>query len=81
MDKRDILQKIIDSEGKCDWATPAHCSACPLSKLKLKDNGDPMSCVEAVGAFDLHSIEEVNEIYKNTAARKLADIAIEDIIG
>lgn len=79
MNPRKILQKIVDSEGSCDWANPEICSKCPMSQLKFKDDGNPLSCVDALNIESV-KIEDRDGVYKDAAARVLADLAIEDIV-
>jgi len=47
MNKEDILKKIIQEKGNCCWSKPSICKECPLSRLKQKEDGNWMSCVEA----------------------------------
>lgn len=76
-----ILEKIVEEEGSCTkWASPSVCAMCPLSRLKKKDNGDWLSCVEALGVQEMTE-EEADARYKEVAARVLLDEAIDDILG
>lgn len=61
MDRRDILERIIDEDGSCDWAfkhDPSDeyyiCSRCPMSRLRKKPNGEWMSCYEALTGMPHH---------------------------
>ena len=75
----EILQKIIDNEGKCDFSTPKICAQCPMSKLKNQDSGSFMGCIEAVGIVGLCE-KDADEKYLLTAKKKMADIKIEEIL-
>lgn len=77
----DILKKIIDSEGSCtQWASKAICEVCPLSKLRQKENGTYLSCIEALGVMDMTE-EEADAKYKDVANRLLLDEEIDEILG
>lgn len=76
----DILKKIVEQEGNCCWSKPAICKLCPLSKLKKKQDGSHMSCIEALGVQDL-SEEQADARYKEVAARLLLDETIDQILG
>lgn len=76
-----ILKKIIQEEGSCTlWASPTVCAQCPMSKLKQKEDGNWLSCVEALGVSNM-SEEEADARYKEVATRLLLDEAIEEILG
>jgi hypothetical protein len=76
----DILSKIIEEEGHCGlWATPAVCRACPLSRLKQKEDGSYLSCVESLGATEL-SEAEADALYKEVAVRLLLEKTIDDLL-
>ena len=76
-----ILNKIIEAEGSCtQWASPTVCSQCPLSKLRKKEDGTYLSCVEALGVQDMTE-EEADAKYKEVASRILLDEAIDEILG
>lgn len=77
----DILKKIIDSEGSCtQWAKPSICKQCPLSKLRKKEDGTYLSCVEALGVQDM-SEEQADAKYKEVASRILVDQTVDDLLG
>jgi hypothetical protein len=76
-----ILKKIIEADGSCTkWANPSICNECPLSKLKQKEDGHYLSCVEALGVSDMTE-EEADARYKEIAARILLEEVIEEILG
>jgi len=79
MESAKILERIVAEEGSCCWAKPSICKSCPLGKLIRSDNGGYMSCVEALNIDGL-SEEEADARYKEAAIRKLADIALDQII-
>jgi hypothetical protein len=79
MKDKEILQKIIDSEGSCNWSNPEICAKCPMSRLKFKDDGNPLSCVDALNIENV-KIEDRDKVYKAAAEKVLADLAIEDIV-
>lgn len=80
MDNNDILQKIVDSDGSCEWASPEVCSRCPLGRLKKRQDGiNYLSCADALG-IDQHPSEDHNKLYKDAAKRLLLDMSIEDLL-
>jgi hypothetical protein len=81
MGNMDILKKIIENEGSCtQWASPSICKQCPLSKLRQKEDGTYLSCVEALGIQDMTE-EEADARYEEVASRILLDEAIDNILG
>jgi hypothetical protein len=81
MGNMGILEKIIENEGSCtQWASPSVCKQCPLSKLRKKDDGTYLSCVEALGVQDMTE-EEADARYKDVASRILLDETIDNILG
>jgi len=80
MDGINILKEIIANEGSCsDWALSAHCKACPLSKLRVHEDGNHMSCIEAVGAEELDE-DSTNARYKEVAIQVLLSAEVEKIL-
>lgn len=76
-----ILHKIIENEGSCcNWARPSICKQCPLSKLRKKEDGTYLSCVEALGIESMTE-EEADARYKEVASRLLLDETIDQILG
>lgn len=76
-----ILNKIVESDGSCtQWANKSMCTLCPLSKLKKKDDGTYLSCVEALGV-DGMSEEQADARYKEVASRMLLDETLDQILG
>lgn len=76
-----ILHKIIENDGSCtQWAKPSVCRECPLSKLRKKEDGTYLSCVEALGVENMTE-EEADAKYKEVASRILLDEAIDEILG
>lgn len=81
MEYMGILEKIIENEGSCTmWASPSVCEQCPLSKLRKKDDGTYLSCVEALGVQDMTE-EQADAKYKEVASRILLDEAVDEILG
>jgi hypothetical protein len=74
-----ILERIVDEDGSCTWATPSICAQCPLGQLVRSDNGKYMSCVEAL-SIDGLSEEEADLKYKTAAIDKLIDITLNNAI-
>lgn len=72
----EILTKIIEHEGSCDWSSIQTCMACPMSKLKKKPNGTWYSCMEALDISGLTS-EEANLRYMSAAKKILLDYLVE----
>lgn len=80
MDKRDILKQIIQQEGSCTgWANKTICKSCPLGKLKQREDGNYLSCIEAVNVENL-SEEEADKKYKVAAEIALADLEIDKML-
>lgn len=76
-----ILNKIIQSDGSCtQWASIDVCKQCPMSKLRKKEDGTYLSCIEALGAQDMTE-EEADARYKEVASRILLDEEIDAILG
>lgn len=81
MGNMGILNRIIESDGSCtQWANKDVCKQCPLSKLRKKEDGTYLSCIEALGAQDMTE-EEADARYKEVASRILLDEAIDEILG
>lgn len=87
MDRWDILHRIVDEAGSCDWAmeydtsNPHYiCERCPMSKLKKNEHGEYLSCFEALGCENL-SIDQHDHRYVTTAKRLLDDKAVEDLLS
>lgn len=82
MDESDILHKIIREGCNPGWVTPNICKACPLSKLKMKPDGNWFSCIESVlgSSFDKITEDEVDLKYKEAATKALLDKTVDDIL-
>ena len=80
MNGSSILNKIIQEDGSCCWATKSVCASCPMNKLRQRDNGTFLSCVESIGVENL-SEEEADAKYKEVAERLLLSEAIDEILG
>lgn len=78
MKQVDILRKIVE-DSTCSWSGKKICAQCPLSRLKQKEDGSYMSCIEAIGAHTLPS-KEVDEKYKEVASKLLVDAEIDAIL-
>lgn len=76
MNEIDILEKIIEEKGSCNWVLPHICDVCPLGKLTRDSDGSYISCAEAL-AIDGLSESEADARYERAAADKLAEMAIE----
>lgn len=76
-----ILHKIIENDGSCtQWAGPEVCRQCPLAKLRKKDDGTYLSCIEALGVQEMTE-EEADARYKEVASRILLDETVDEILG
>lgn len=81
MGNMDILNKIVENDGSCtQWASPSVCKQCPLSKLRQKEDGTYLSCVEALGIENMTE-EEADARYKEVASRIILDEAVDAILG
>lgn len=80
-DGNDILQRIINENGSCTgWANQhTTCKRCPMSRLKKRDDGNWLSCADAVGVNNLTE-EQADDKYKKIAIRLLLDEAVEDLL-
>lgn len=77
----DILKKIIEGNGSCTkWSSPSICKTCPFSKLNQKEDGNYLSCIEALKVQDMIE-EEADARYKDIAIRLLLDEAVDEILG
>lgn len=76
----DILHKIIENKGSCNFATPSICQVCFLSKLKTNSAGSYLGCIEAINVVGLKA-EEADNRYMEEAQKKLLDIEIEEMLG
>jgi hypothetical protein len=85
MHEKDILNKIIDNGGTCDWILQEDvesvehimCHKCPLSKLEKRPGGGYKGCYDSL----IKSKEDearADEIYIEAASNKLMDIQIEE---
>lgn len=87
MDKREILQKIIDDGGDCE-ALHARtqiylCKTCPMAKLKQRPDGTYLSCWDSLIIQDGTKPDDyrfAEEIYYAKALELLQDIIIEDML-
>jgi len=79
MDGVSILERIVTEDGSCSWARARICRQCPLGRLIKADGSRYVSCVEALNIEGL-SEEEADSRYKDAAALKLAELAIEKAI-
>jgi hypothetical protein len=79
MGEVEILQRIIEEEGSCCWASPSVCLSCPLSSLKVKQDGSAMNCIEAIGVEGL-SAAEADKKYKEAAVRALLDAEVDSVL-
>lgn len=80
MEPSNILKRIIQEGGSCCWANPSICLKCPMSRLKQKDDGSYMSCIEALNIQELTE-EQADAKYQEIAERILLDESIENILG
>ena len=85
MHEKDILNKIIENDGECDWILQDDhylvesfiCSSCPLSRLEKRPDGSYMSCYGSLIKSPADE-DNMNEIYTKAAANKLMDLQIEE---
>ena len=79
MNEKDILEKIIQEGGNCCWAKPSICKNCPMSRLKTREDGTYVSCVESLGVTEL-SEEEADAVYLKAAERALLGLELDDML-
>lgn len=84
MDKRDILQHIIDNNGVCrvlysgDYTM---CTSCPMSRLSQRSDGTYLSCWDSLGLCSPFGEQKhINDTYLNKAIEILGDILMDDIL-
>jgi len=87
MKKKEVLKRIIDAKGSCDWVFSLYrgcniCHFCPLGKLREKPNGDYYSCYEAVcGEQKIDDDSKIDKMYLEAAEKKLLDISVDEELG
>jgi hypothetical protein len=74
----EILRKVVN-DSSCSWSNRKTCAQCPLSRLKQKEDGSYMSCIEAVGAQELIG-PAADDRYQEVATKLLIDYEIEAIL-
>lgn len=79
MKEREILEQIVAGEGSCAFANNDICTVCPMSRLKLGESGNYLSCIEALNAQEV-SGPVADALYKESAVRLLLDLSIEDML-
>jgi len=75
----DILHRIIENKGSCNFASPSICLVCPLSKLKTNSTGSYLGCIEAINVVGLKA-EEADNRYIEEAQKKLLDLEMEEML-
>lgn len=80
MNEIDILKRIVAENGSCCWSRASVCSNCPISKLKIKSDGNYMSCVESLGIQELPE-EAADAKYLEVATKMLLAEAIDDLLS
>jgi hypothetical protein len=88
MSGKDILLKIIEHKGSCDWILGIKgisgvqlCNNCPLSKLAKDKNGKYKSCYSVIVGDSLnfmHTQKEDAEEYLKMAEELLINILINE---
>jgi hypothetical protein len=79
MNKKQVLERIIEESGNCTWSNPSICKNCPLGQLRLDEKNEYMNCIEAVGADGL-SEEEADLKYLGAAQKALLSLEIDEIL-
>lgn len=85
MKTSDILEKIVEHGGSCDWIPVGKwsqtCTLCPMSKLQKTENGKNfVSCHEAVVGNNTTTEEAYDELYLKKAQELLSDIYAEEML-
>lgn len=80
MKPADILEKIVSENGSCDWADPNICQNCPFSKLKQRQDGTYLSCLDALCA-DMKNKKAQDELYLKAAKEYLISENIDTLLG
>ena len=81
--KIQILEKIIENDGSCNWAKPSICKKCPLAKLSRSESGIWLSCVDAVLGDKSTLIKEedkIDSLYLEIAKKTLLSELIDNIL-
>ena len=81
---KEVLKRIIEQSGSCDDLHPSDCRTCPFSKLKFKEDGNALSCSEALGiddsAIDSDGFINADSVYLEAAKRELINLEMDDIL-
>jgi len=86
MDKRSILQSIIDHGGQCRFmyedgkylaGVTLACHICPMNKLSQRADGTYRSCYDSLVTDPK---KEADPIYYYKAVELLSDILMDDIL-
>ena len=87
MKKKEVLKRIIEANGSCDWVFSLFrgcnvCQFCPIARLREKPNGDYFSCYEAVcGEQKINDDSKIDRMYLQTAEKLLLDISVDEELG
>jgi len=79
MDKKMILNKIIEQKGSCIGLN-THCHICPFNRAAKRKDGSYESCVEFLNASSASSHKQ-DEIYLKAATAKLLEIEIHEMLS
>lgn len=85
MTKEEILKKIIENKGCCNWITDLYpndgvkkvCHKCPIAR---DEHGQYTSCAKLLGAPDYNQlgyIRTINQRYLKKAEELLFDILVD----
>ena len=84
MEDKDILQRIVDEKGSCDWLDDLEdggisiCEKCPMSNLLKDKDGNPVACYIALKA---HEVSDPDKLYYDKAVEILIDLSMEDTLA
>ena len=81
MDGNDILQRIVDEKGNCDWIMSEAediCDKCPMSRLKKNKDGNYLACYLALKAYET---VDPDKLYYDKAVELLMEISMEETLA
>ena len=84
MDDKDILQRIVDENGSCDWLDEQEdggnsiCDKCPMSNLLKDKDGNRVACYIALKA---HEVSDPDKLYYDKAVEILIDLSMEETLA
>lgn len=88
MDKKAILNHIIENNGSCSWLIPFYedpssndlpCVICPLNRLSKRADGSYLGCVSSL-LRTLDDVKNCDAIYLGAAQEALTNILVDEML-